>query len=153
METLVDFLNFHASGKFVGVFVDLTCHELVVVVLILNFAENLFHEVLECDHAACAAKLVEHDGHGAFLVEQLLHHLARQERLGGEEDGFDASFPVYIHGEQLAHLDEAYHVVDFVAIDHDFAQSGARECVHEFVARGVDDIDCHDFVAWHHAVA
>ena len=107
VETLVDVVDFHASAELICRIVDLPCGELVVVVLVFDFAEDFFHEVFEGDHAAGAAELVEHDGERPFLLEQLRHHLACQQCFWGEDDGLEARFPVGLDDKQLADLNEA----------------------------------------------
>ena len=57
VESLVDFLDFHASREFVACIAQLTGNEVVAVVLVLDFAEDFLDQVLEGHHAAGAAEL------------------------------------------------------------------------------------------------
>ena len=153
-ETLVDGFDFHACGKQVFVVAKVLGNVFVVVVLVLDFAENLFHKVFQRDDAAGASELVDNDGHGFLLLHKLLHQFLCRHGLGNDGDFADASCPVgmLVEAEHFAGMDKACNVVEVFAVDDNLGMPALDELAFQGLERGVD-ADGVDFRSGHDAVA
>ena len=130
VEFFVEALDLGSAGNFVVAVGEAAVVEALAVVLVFNLAEDFFDEVFEGDESGGAAEFVDYDGHGLLLCEHALHDGVGEHALRGEQDGLDACAPVGVGVEEFGDVYVADDVVDVLAVNDDFAESGGNECVY-----------------------
>ena len=82
----------------VGVVVHPCVELLLLVVFVVDLADDLFENVLERHHAAGAAELIDDNGHVHLVVLELAQQVVDLFRLGHEERRPDDALPTEVLG-------------------------------------------------------
>ena len=83
-ENLAEIGKQRLALKNVSVVVQLGILLLLLIVFIVNLADNLFKDIFKRDDARCATKLVDHDGDVHLLALELAHEVVNLLGLGYE---------------------------------------------------------------------
>jgi hypothetical protein len=124
LETLVELLDRQAPLDAVAIRPEPHYRGVLGIELVVDLADDLLEQVLQCDEARDGAVLVHHDRHVALLAADLREQVTEPLRLGHEVRRVEQPAQVGAAGgavlerhEQAAHVQDAEHVVELVVVD------------------------------------
>ena len=149
MEDLAEVAQQRLALETVSVVVELDILALLLVILVVDLADNLLQNVLQRDQSARAAILIDDDGHVDVVLLEVAQEVVDHLGLGHEVGRTDETLPAKAlglgeMGQQVLDIEDATDVVLVVLIDGDARIVVVNDTLeHVLVAavdREIDDI-------------